>query len=131
MIAAHGAIFPDQIGDFEKGSPKTISVPDQALLDEFGLKATEQAEYKAAEKHFTATAWRFQDSTGAMALFESRRPPGAVPGRITKLAVQTSDGVIFAYGNYVFQLTGNVPTAEQFTQIYATCPSSNSRPCRR
>ena len=128
MIAAHGAIFPDQIGDFQKGSPKTISVPDQALLDEFGLTATEQAEYTAAGKHFTATAWRFRDSTGAMAMFEFRRPPGAVPGTITKLSVQTSDGVIFEYGNYVFQITGNVPVAEQFAQIYASLPKLEQSP---
>jgi len=126
--AASAAIFPDQIGVFKKGSPKTISVPDQALLDEFGLTAAEQAEYTAPEKHFTATAWRFRDSTGAMAMFEFRRPPGAVPGSITKLSVQTSDGVIFEYGNYVFQLTGNVPPGEQFTQMYATLPKLDQSP---
>ncbi|HLX43861.1 MAG TPA: DUF6599 family protein [Bryobacteraceae bacterium] len=126
--AASAAIFPDKIGDFQKGPPKTISVPDQALLDEYGLSATEQAEYKTAEKHFTATAWRFHDSTGAMAMFEFRRPPGAVSSGIAKLAVQTSDGAIFAYGNYVFQLTGNVPPAEQFTAMYATLPKLEQSP---
>src|SRR5271163_1057192 len=97
--AAGAAIFPDQIGDFKKGPPKTISIPDQALLDEFGLDATEQAEYTNAAKHFTATAWRFRDSTGAMAMFEFRRPPGATPSNLTNLSVHTSDGTIFAYGN--------------------------------
>jgi len=126
--AAAAAIFPDQIGDFKKGPPKTISIPDQALLDEFGLDATEQAEYTNAAKHFTATAWRFRDSTGAMAMFEFRRPPGAVAGSIGKLAVQTSDGVIFEYGNYVFQLTGNVPAVEQFTPMYATLPKLEQSP---
>jgi hypothetical protein len=125
---ASAAIFPDQIGDFKKGPPNTISIPDQALLDEFGLSATEQAEYTAGKKHFTATAWRFHDSTGAMAMFEFRRPPGAVPGAITKLSVQTSDGVIYAYGNYVFQFTGNVPTAEQLTAMYASLPKLEQSP---
>jgi len=126
--ASTAAIFPDQIGDFKKGPPETISVPDQALLDEFGLAATEQAEYTAPQKRFIATAWRFRDSTGAMAMFEFRRPPGAVRGSITKLAVQTSDGVIFEYGNYVFQLTGNVPPAQQFAAMYAALPKLEQSP---
>jgi hypothetical protein len=126
--AACAAIFPDQIGDFQKGPPKTVIVPDHALLDEYGLSATEQAEYAAPAKHFTATAWRFHDSTGAMAMFELRRPPGAASAGITKLAVTTSDGVIFAYGNYVFQLTGNIPTTEQLTPIYATLPKLEQSP---
>jgi hypothetical protein len=126
--AAGAAIFPDQIADFHKGPPKTVVVPDHALLDEYGLSATEQAEYTAPEKRFTATAWRFHDSTGAMAMFELRRPPAAVPAGISKLAVQTSDGMIFAYGNYVFQLTGNVPMTEQLTPMYATLPKLEQSP---
>src|SRR5580658_5649575 len=75
---AHAAIFPDQIGYFKKGPVKTVAVPDQALYDEYGLDATEQADYTYGDKRFSATAWRMRDSTGAMALFESRRPPGAI-----------------------------------------------------
>src|SRR5271169_3633307 len=71
------AIFPDQIGDFTKGAPKALAVPDQALYNEYGLVATEQAEYTsvgpaggpgtgggpAEAKRLTATAWRMRDST--------------------------------------------------------------------
>src|SRR5579862_5727263 len=59
------AIFPDQIGEFTKGAPKALAVPDQALYDEYGLTATEQAEYSVADgsKHLTATVWRLRDST--------------------------------------------------------------------
>src|SRR5947209_20338186 len=103
---ANGAIFPDEIGAFKKGPPRTIGVPDQALYEEYGLDSLEQAEYMSPESRFTATAWRFRDSTGALALFEARRPPGATPANLAKLSVQTSDGFIFAYGNYVFQFTG-------------------------
>src|SRR5438093_1208409 len=121
-LSASAAVFPDQVGAFKKGSPKTISIPDQALYDEFGLDATEQAEYTSPAKKFLATAWRLRDSTGALALFESRRPPGALPASITKLSVTTSDGIIFAYGNYVFQLTGAVPDLPLLKQLYARLP---------
>jgi hypothetical protein len=119
---AHGAIFPDQIGAYKKGPPKTIAVPDQALYDEYGLEATEQAEYVSPEKRFTATTWRMRDSTGAMALFEARRPPGATSAGLTKLSVRTSDGVIFAYGNYVFQFTGGVPAPADLEPLYGRLP---------
>jgi hypothetical protein len=66
---AHGAIFPDQIGDFRKSPPKTVSAPDRALYNEYGFLAMEQAQYSSGDKHFLATAWRMHDSTGAMALF--------------------------------------------------------------
>ncbi len=45
---AHAAIFPDQIGAFKKGPPKTVSAPDLDLDDEYGIQATEQAEYSFA-----------------------------------------------------------------------------------
>ncbi len=125
---AHGAIFPDQIGEFKKGPLKTIAVPDQALYAEYGLDATEDADYTAGPKHFSATAWRMRDSTGAMALFESRRPPGAIPAKLSKLAVRTSDGVIFAYGNYVFRMTGDIPPAEALQSIYDSLPKLDQSP---
>lgn len=127
-LLAHAAIFPDRIGTFEKGSPTSLAVPDRALFDEYGLDATEQAEYKSDAKHFTATAWRFRDSTGALAFFEARRPSGASPAPLAKLAATTSDGEIFAYGNYVFQLTGAVPPAEDLAAVYAQLPKLEQSP---
>jgi len=126
--AGHAAIFPDQIGEFKRGPAKTIAVPDQALYAEYGLDATEQADYAAGPKHFSATAWRMRDSTGAMALYESRRPPGAIPAALSKLAVRTSDGVIFAYGNYVFRLTGEVPEPAALESVYANLPKLEQSP---
>jgi hypothetical protein len=125
---ARGAIFPDQVGAFKKGELKTIGVPDQALYSEYGLDAAEQAAYASDDGHFTASAWRFRDSTGALAMFEARRPPGATRGDTTKLAVRTSDGVIFAYGNYVFQLTGTLPAAADLQQLYANLPKLEQSP---
>jgi hypothetical protein len=126
---AHAAIFPDQVGVFTKGPPKTVSVPDVDLDNEYGIQATEQADYASPEKkHFIATAWRFHDSTGAMAMFEARRPPGAEPAKVTKLSVTTSDGLIFAYGNYLFQLTGALPGETELSQIYSQLPLFENSP---
>jgi len=116
---AHAAIFPDQLGDYHRSAPKTIGIPDQQLYEEYGLEETEAAEFTAPDKkHFSAVAWRLHDSTDALALFQFRRPPGAVPATFAALAVRTSDGVIFTYGNYVFQFTGDFPDPSTLTEFY-------------
>ena len=126
---ASAAIFPDQIGAYQKSAPKTIGIPDQPLFEEYGLEATEQADYTAPDKkRFTATAWRTHDSTGAMALFESRRPPGATVANFTPLSVHTSDGIIFAYGNYVLQFTGGQPPPDDLTAFYGQLPRLERSP---
>lgn len=125
---ASAAVFPDTIGTFKKGEAQTIAVPDRALDTEYGLDTTEQAEYAAGKQHFTATLWRFNESTGAMAFFEARRPPGATSSNLTPLAVHTSDGTIFAYGNYVFQFTGSVPPAADLQQIFPNLPKLDQSP---
>jgi len=125
---ASAAIFPAQIGTFDQVAPTSLTVPDKPLFDEFGLEAAEQAEYKSETRHFVATAWRFKDSTGAMAFFQAHRPSGANPAPVAKLAVTTSDGRIFAYGNYVFQFTGAVPPAADLEPIYAQLPRLEQSP---
>ena len=122
--AAQAAIFPEQIGAYHRSAPKTIGIPDQTLYDEYGLDATEAADYTLGQpaaknaKRFSATAWRLHDSTGALALFQARRPLGAARADFAALAVRTSDGVIFAYGNYVFQFTGGQPEQKDLPAFY-------------
>jgi hypothetical protein len=127
-LLASAAIFPDKIGEFDKGSLTTLAIPDRDLFNEYGLETTEEAEYKSGPKHFTATAWRFHDSTGALAFFEAHRPSGATPAPLVKLAASTEDGSIFAYGNYVFQLTGAVPPLAEMQRVYAQLPKLEQSP---
>jgi len=131
-LLAQAPIFPDQIGMYQKRAPTTLSAPDRPLYEEYGLEASEQAVYVQGEgvtkKQFTATGWRTHDSTGAMALFESRRPPGAKPATFAPLSVTTSDGVIFEYGNYVIQFTGGQPDNADMTHFYNQLPKFENSP---
>jgi len=114
-----GAIFPDHLGTYERSAPKTIAVPDKELYDEYGLEATESADYTSpGKKPISATAWKLHDSTGALALFDSRRPPGATQSDFAQLAVHTSDGTIFVFGNYVFQFTGGMFDQPTLNELY-------------
>ena len=117
--AAQAAIFPDHLGTYQRSAPKTIGIPDKDLYDEYGLEATESADYTSPDKKpISATAWRLHDSTGALALFDSRRPPGATPSDFAQLAVHTSDGTIFVFGNYVFQFTGGMFDQPVLNELY-------------
>jgi hypothetical protein len=132
-LFAQAPIFPDQIGPYEKHAPTTLSTPDQALYDEYGMEASEQAIYTAPagqkdQKRFTATAWRMHDSTGALALFQLRTPSGATPADFAPSAVRTSDGVIFEYGNYVIQFTGGQPDNEDLQAFYNQLPKFSNSP---
>ncbi len=131
-VSAHAAIFPEQIGPYRKSVPKTIGIPDQPLYDEYGLEATEAADYAAPDKKsFSAVGWRLHDSTGALALFQFRRPSGAVPADFAPLAVKTSDGIIFAFGNYVFQFTGAYPDPASLTPFYQQLAKVENSPLPR
>jgi Family of unknown function (DUF6599) len=122
------AILPDKIGDFTKGQTRTLAAPDAGLDQEFGFQAGEQAEYSAPGKRFTISGWRLQDSTGALAFFEAQRPALATPAKLAALFAKTPDGAIFAYGNYVFQLTGAVPEQKDLELLFGQLPQLDRAP---
>ena len=59
---------------------------------------------KATARKFTATAWRFQDPTGALAGLRVAAPPECQAVRLAKLAVETDTVTLLAHGNYVLVL---------------------------
>jgi len=122
------AILPEKIGDFGRGATKALAAEDPGLYQEFGFIAAEQAEYMAGGKRFTASAWRLRDSTGALALFQARRPALATPAKLAALFATTSEGAVFAYGNYVFQITGEVPEQKDLELLFAQLPQLDQAP---
>jgi hypothetical protein len=116
------AIFPDQVGEFKKGTPKTIGFPTR--------RSTMSSDSTPPNPPNTSRLAR-----------NSSRPPGGSatqparwrclnrdghreqrPAVITKLSCTTSDGIIFAFGNYVFQITGAVPAPPVLKELYARLP---------
>ncbi len=68
-------------------------------------------------------------STGALAMFDYRRPPeAATTSDLTPVAVHTSDGTIFADGNYVFQVTGSLPSDADLKALMAHLPKVDQTP---
>ena len=132
VLPLGAAILPDQIGDFARGETKPLAAQDGELYKEFGFQGGEQALYKShgkdPDKRFTISAWRLRDSTGALALFEAQRPALATPARLSALSAITPDGAVFAYANYVFELTGSVPEQNDLELLFAQLPQLDQAP---
>jgi hypothetical protein len=77
----------------------------------------ETAQYEGDNQKFTATAWRFQDPTGALGAFEWLRPADSKPSALAKLAAETSTGSILVHGNYVLRFDGYHPASPFLTTL--------------
>src|SRR5579863_1556516 len=79
-LLAASAIWPENLGNLHRTSAHPVApTADQAIWDEHGLQEAETAQYETSGEKFTATAYRFQDPTGAMAGFEWLRPADSTP----------------------------------------------------
>src|SRR4051794_10900454 len=85
---AGAAIWPEKIGDFERGAVSTPAIADRPVWDELGLKNSESAVYTSGKKKFTATGWQLQDTTGGLAAYEWQRPAGAKSSGVEKYAAE-------------------------------------------
>jgi hypothetical protein len=119
-LPAYGALWPESFGGFTRvTSVAAAPTTDQALWDEYGLVATEKAEFTAAKGgKLTATAWRFKDSTGAFAAFHWREAPNARPSTLGKLAAEAGGDVWLAFGNYLFQFSGARPEPSDLQVLF-------------
>ncbi len=109
---ANAEIFPERFTTFTRGKVTPLTAPDAELYKEYGFLEAEKAEYTGAGKSFTIAGWKVRDSTGALALWQLRRPADAKPVGLAKLAAKTANGVITAYGNFVFEYSGYTPTTD-------------------
>ena len=114
----HAAIWPDQLGPFTKASSKPAEVADQAVWQEYGLQETEQAEYASGGQHFTATAYRLKDPTGALAAFQWQSPADAKHSSIGEHAVQSPALTLVAFHNYLFRFDGRQPEVAELTEMF-------------
>jgi len=122
------AVWPDAIGNVPQTSKRPVSVSDRPLWDEYGFQEAETAEYGARPDHFVATAWRFRDPTGAFAAFQWQCPQDAQPSSLSKIAAQTSAGVWFVFGNYLFRFEGWKPSVEELAPMWNTLPLLDQSP---
>ncbi len=125
VLGAQSALWPDRFGNFEKVGSRSIPLRDEAVWDEYGFQQAEEADYAAktpGPAAFRARAYRLRDPTGALAAFQWQRPAKAQPSKLGTLAVETSDGVMLAYGNYLFDFRGYKPQVAELEALFDRLP---------
>jgi hypothetical protein len=116
-VLATAAILPDSVGEYHRTATSQPAIIDKPVWDEYGLKASESATYANGKDKLTVTAWRLDDSTGAMAAFDWQRPAQATPSPAASLAAETPDSLLLVQGNYLLSFTGHKPAAAELAAV--------------
>jgi hypothetical protein len=127
-VLASAAILPDTIGTYHRTATSQAAIADRQLWDEYGLKASETATYESDSEKFTATAYRLQDPTGAMAAFDWQRPAGATPSTAAKIAAETKTGLLVADGNYLISFDGYKPAKPELDAALGSLQNVDTSP---
>jgi len=104
-------IWPDQLGGCSKGEAKPAALANRALWDEYGLLQADRAEYAGCANQFQVEAYRFKDSTGAMAAFQWQHPVDGHPSKLAPMSVETGNGALLVYRNYLLRFIRWTPAA--------------------
>jgi hypothetical protein len=119
-----GAIWPETLGPWHRAASLRAVLADRPIWDEYGLKESEAARYENGDAQFTATAYRLQDTTGALAAFDWQRPAQSTPATLAAmtapaaLAAETADSLLVVRGNYLFAFGGRKPEAADLTILF-------------
>ena len=114
---AQAAIWPDAIGAWHRTAASKSVLADGPIWDEYGLRESETATYENGPAKFTATAWRLQDPTGALAAYDWQRPGKSEPSKVAALAAETADSLLLVHGNYLLSFSGYKPTTPELDPI--------------
>jgi hypothetical protein len=127
-VLCSAAILPDTLGPFHRSTTAVPKLSDQTVWDEYGLKEAESSTYVNENPHFTATAYRFADTTGAMAAFEWLRPADSTPSKMGDMAAESSKGLLVSYGNYVLYFDGYKPTPDELMPVFGSWHNVDGTP---
>ena len=122
------AALPDNIGAWQRTAVDAVTQPDQALWKEYGFQIGETATYRSGDKEFTATAWRLQDATGALGVFEWQRPPTSKPSPLAKLAAETDTGLMLVHHNYLLSFEGYKPGNDELAALAGSLKNLDGAP---
>ncbi|MCP5113357.1 MAG: hypothetical protein GY953_21195 [bacterium] len=119
---AASAIWTEEFFTYQRTALRQLTLPDTPIWEEYGFEEAEQAEYAKDDESFRVTAWRFNDSTSAMAVFQWKRPLDYRKSGISQHAVETDDNLYIANGNYIFHFEGRKPSFEELQGLLLVLP---------
>lgn len=122
-------ILPDTIGAWKKEAPAPAAVPDPKVWQEYGLQASETAEYAGGAKKFSMSAYRFPDATGAFAAWQEIVPEDAKRVDLSSgLGAADAKQEVVQVGNYIFVFNDYRPKPEELNHIVGTVPLYDQSP---
>ncbi len=116
-LVVSAAILPETVGPFQRTSTGQPGLPDRAIWDEYGLKASEFGVFEREKDKFSVNIYRFQDPTGALAAFDWQRPANATRSAAAKVAAETKTGLMLLHGNYLLSIDGYKPAKEELDPL--------------
>ena len=125
---ACAAIFPENIGAYHRTTVSQPRLSDRPLWNEYGLKDSETAAFENGSDKFTATVYRLQDSTGALAAFDWQRPADARASNAAELAASTESGLLVVHGNYLFSFEHYQPSAPDLMPLFDSLRDVDTTP---
>jgi len=111
------AILPEAVGPAHRTASARAENSDKAVWDDYGLRDSETATYGSGKESFTVSAWRLNDSTGAMAAFNWRRPAKSTPSTVASVAGETPDSLMLVHGNYLLAFDRHKPDTAELTAV--------------
>lgn len=112
-IAGSAAILPETIGEYHRTGSSQPALSDRPVWSDYNLKDWETASYQNGTAKFTVAAWQLADTTGSLAAFDWQRPADAKPSKRGPLAAETSTGLVWVHGNYLFSFDGYKPSTAE------------------
>ena len=122
-LLAGAALLPEALGEFERKGVEPYTPAERDLYLEFGFEEGETAHYATqAGQSVDITAWRFQDPTGAFAVYLWLHPSEGVEQPYGQGGIRNRDRTLIRFGNYVLEMRGAEPIDEHVELMLAFLP---------
>ena len=122
-FGAAAALLPEALGEFQRTSVEPYAPAERELYLEFGFEEGESARYATGDgQSVRITAWRFQDPTGAFAVYLWRHPSQGVEQPYGQSGFRQGDYTLIRFGNYVIEMEGAEPVDEHVEVMLAFLP---------
>ena len=123
QLTAIGALLPEALGEFERGTVSAFEPAERDVFAEFGMEEGEQAPFSTGSgRSVEISAVRFADATGAFAAFHWLRPAQGQEMPFGERAFQSGESTLIHFGNYVIQMDGSFPDEEHVELMLAYLP---------
>src|SRR6185437_11769168 len=98
--------LPASVSNWNSTRSKTFAIPAAAILKEYGLKSAERRTYPHGGDSLIATAYLFNDPSGAYGAYSFLRTPDMPQANFTKHSSMSSARALALTGNLVLEFDG-------------------------